>query len=291
MKNWLIVLTFFGLWISTMFNSEIQQYLAYGLILSVGVLHGANDITLIKFTSLYDSKKLSINKILGYYMLTVVLIIGIFTLYPPLALGLFILISSYHFGEQHLKGVVLKDGLISKGFYFFYGLTILFMIFNFNLNKTAIIVQEVTGFLVPEFVFKYVLILGLIGLTVFYLVLAYQKRVQLNIFSEVFHLLILMIVFRVADLLWGFAIYFVLWHSIPSLKDQIEVLYGDKESVLGLKKYLKASWIYWLISLSGLALLYFFFKNDSEFFVTILIYFLAAITFPHVIVMSRLEKT
>lgn len=290
MKNWLIVLTFFGLWISTMFNSEIQQYLAYGLILSVGVLHGANDITLIKYTSLYGPKKLSINKLLGYYVLTVVLIIGIFTLYPPLALGLFILISSYHFGEQHLKSVVQNNSLLTNGFYFFYGMIILFMIFNFNMNKTIPIVEEVAGFLIPEFVFKYVLIIAVMGLTVFYLVLTYQKRIRLNIVKEIFYLLILMILFRVADLLWGFAIYFVLWHSIPSLKDQIEVLYGDKESVLGLTKYLKASWMYWLISLLGLALLYFFFGNDSEFFVTVLIYFLAAITFPHVIVMSRLEK-
>lgn len=291
MKNWLIVLTFFSLWISTMFSVEIQQYLAYTLILTVGVLHGANDLTIIRFTTNQSSKGLSVKRVLVYYVLTVVSIIGVFTLYAPLALGMFLLISSYHFGEQHLNGAIDKTSAFSGIFYFFYGLTILFMIFNFNLDKTIPIIEEVTNLTIPEFIFRYVLIAALVGMVATYLFLAFKKRIQIQVLLEVFYLLVLMIVFRVADLLWAFAIYFVLWHSIPSLKDQIAVLYGPKQSFFGVKKYLQASWVYWLVSLSGLAILYFIFRDNSEFFVTILIYFLAAITFPHVIVMSRLNKS
>lgn len=289
MKNWLIVLTFFSLWISTMFNEEVQQALAYGVILSVGVLHGANDLTLIRITSFKKNKSLSFNKVLVYYVLTVLVILAVFFIYPALALFLFLVISSFHFGEQHLREKIKEESLLSKMAYFFYGLTILFMIFNFNINKTLPIFLEVTELPIPKSFFEITFVIAVIGLVITFTSLMLKKQIRVNLVEEIFQLLVLMLVFRVADLLWAFSIYFVLWHSIPSLKDQIEVLHGKAE-VKGIKKYLKSSWIYWLSSLIGLVVLYFIFKDDSEFFVSILIYFLAAITFPHVIVMSRLEK-
>ncbi|MBT8186759.1 MAG: hypothetical protein HKP38_00660, partial [Croceitalea sp.] len=48
-------------------------------------------------------------------------------------------------------------------------------------------------------------------------------------------------------------------------------------------------WLYWLISVVGLGILLLVFGENHQFFISILLYFLAAITFPHVIVMSRLK--
>jgi len=289
MRNWLIVLTFFSLWISTMFNDSIQQILAYGFILSVGILHGANDITLINLFTKDKTKKINFYKVLTYYIVAILLILGVFSLYSPLALFLFILISSYHFGEQHLKNKIKDENVFIVPFYFFYGATILFMLFTFNIDKTNLIFEEVIGYLMPDSFFRTGLVIAIIGLVLTFIFLRVQKNVKLNLIEEVFYLLVLMLVFRVADLLWAFAIYFILWHSIPSLKDQIELLHGEAK-IDGFLKYLKTSWVYWLSSILGLVLLYIIFKDDSEFLISILIYFLAAITFPHVIVMSRLEK-
>ena len=47
--------------------------------------------------------------------------------------------------------------------------------------------------------------------------------------------------------------------------------------------------LYWAISVLGLFLLLWFLKDRSFNMISILIFFLAAITFPHVIVMSKLE--
>jgi uncharacterized membrane protein SpoIIM required for sporulation len=70
------------------------------------------------------------------------------------------------------------------------------------------------------------------------------------------------------------------------LKDQIVVLHKEfnKQNVL---LYLKNSFLYWLISITSLFGLYYFLDND-KLFISMFFSFLAAITFPHVIVMFNL---
>jgi len=42
--------------------------------------------------------------------------------------------------------------------------------------------------------------------------------------------------------------------------------------------------------MAGLAALYYFFQDKEGLFLSIMIYFLAAITFPHVLVMTKLNR-
>ncbi len=289
MRNWIIVITVFCLWISTMFKSEVQTFLAYFLILTFGVLHGANDLSLIRFKTDNDGVKFSYSRVLSYYVLTVVAILIVFFSYPPLALFMFVLLSAYHFGEQHLKKMVTGASIIKSAAYLFYGLFILFMIFYFNINKVKIIFDDLTGMVFSTSFFRNTLILAGIGLLGSLAYLRLKNKLRINIFEEFFYLLVLLLVFNTADLLWGFCIYFILWHSLPSIIDQMEFLYG-KASKITFIKYLKSSWMYWTVSIVGLLILYYFFRNNTESLISILIYFLAAITFPHVIVMSRLEE-
>lgn len=95
MRNLSIVLTFFALWLSTQLSPTVQDYLAYILILTIGVLHGANDITLIGTVS--NSKKLFLA-----YLAAMVFVSFLFLISKGIALLFSILISAYHFGEQHL---------------------------------------------------------------------------------------------------------------------------------------------------------------------------------------------
>ena len=92
-----------------------------------------------------------------------------------------------------------------------------------------------------------------------------------------------------AALLWAFAIYFIVWHSIPSLIDQTKALYGES-SKMNFINYIKSSIIYWLISIVGVIILYVLTIYFQINFITIFFAFLAAITVPHVIVMYLLNK-
>jgi Brp/Blh family beta-carotene 15,15'-monooxygenase len=91
-----------------------------------------------------------------------------------------------------------------------------------------------------------------------------------------------------SSLIWGFTIYFIFWHSIPSLNDQIKFLYGDA-TISNFKKYLKTAFIYWLVSLIGIIVLYFYSK-DMVIFDALFFSFLASITFPHFIVMIKMYE-
>jgi beta-carotene 15,15'-dioxygenase len=67
------------------------------------------------------------------------------------ALVLFILVSSYHFGEQHWQAI-LKDGTIFliKLFQFNYGLLLLMLLFSFNKKEVIQIVNKITNIIVTE---------------------------------------------------------------------------------------------------------------------------------------------
>jgi len=267
----------------------MQVTMAYILILTVGVLHGANDIGIIRSAAADSGIRINKLKVLIYYVATVLGILAVFAIYAPLALFLFIFISGYHFGEQHLKSYLQRPSLFVGTVYLLYGLTILFMIFYYNVNNVVPIIKDVTTFELTETFFGYALVIIALSLISFMGISWYKGWLRFPIYRELFYFAVLYVLFNTADLMWGFAIYFILWHSLPSLRDQIIYLYG-KADRQGLLRYLKSSWLYWGVSLLGLFGLFFIFRKNTEFLTTILIYFLAAITFPHVIVMSQLEK-
>ncbi|WP_310555632.1 Brp/Blh family beta-carotene 15,15'-dioxygenase, partial [Flavobacterium sp.] len=106
------------------------------------------------------------------------------------------------------------------------------------------------------------------------------------ILLEVFYLLVFTIIFLSSSLIWGFAIYFIIWHSIPSMIDQIKYLYIDV-TFSNFKLYFKSAFFYWIASLFGIAILYYIFK-DEKIFNALFFSFLAAITFPHVLVILKM---
>ncbi|MBT8187586.1 MAG: Brp/Blh family beta-carotene 15,15'-dioxygenase, partial [Croceitalea sp.] len=282
MKSWIVVATFFCLWLSTSFPEVLQSFMAYGLILTFGVLHGANDINLIVKSKSTNTNNQSIKRVLLYYILTVVTILVIFFLYPQLALLLFIVLSGYHFGEQHFENKLSEADKFEKLLYLSYGLTILFMIFLINFNEVNEIINEISNMAFSIEIYRTGLIVfgGLFILNLTYL--WYTKKLKVKIYEELFYLLVFYVIFNTASLIWGFCIYFILWHSIPSLYDQMNYLYGETNKSTFLN-YLRSSWLYWLISVVGLGILLLVFGENHQFFISILLYFLAAITFPHVI--------
>jgi Brp/Blh family beta-carotene 15,15'-monooxygenase len=286
-SGFMIVTTFFFLWIAVLFDVQAEAILAYFLIFTFGIFHGSNDLKLIQRTT-PSSLKNFYWKALASYLMVIGITVLFFALFPAMALLFFVIASSYHFGEQHWA-LHTENSPLTTAFYTCYGLVIFFLLFYTNLEEVTPIVNEVTGFpMKPEY-YLYVLAASFIGFIGIYLWWVLRKKIEVNIIKELFFLLVFYIVFRTASLLWAFSIYFVVWHSIPSLMDQTRYLYGSV-SGKALLKYLKTSFAYWLISMAGLGLLYYLFHDQQGLFLSIMIYFLAAITFPHVVVMTRLNR-
>lgn len=273
----IILLSFLGLWLTSYLNAEMQLILGLSLIFSFGILHGANDLELIN--QMESVRKVKFVKILAVYIFMILLTVLLFMQIPFFALMLFILVSSYHFGEQNWQKILRKcDKLISRLLQGSYGLLILSALFYFNIDETQKIINKITHVTIIESQFLLIFLAAtLLYVVLSILILIRKNELLVSFIEQSFYILILCVIFKVANLILGFAIYFILWHSIPSLHDQIKFLHGSY-NIENFKKYFKSAFWYWIISLFGIFILYFISK-DMVIFDALFFSFLASITF------------
>ncbi len=285
-SNFAIVASFFGLWLDSFISNKSQLIVGFILILTFGILHGANDLLLIKNI---DSKKepLSLLKLLLYYLIVVGFGALLFWIIPWFALLLFIVVSGYHFGEQQWQN--LEKSIIFKIFEFTYGLFILLLLFIFHIKEVQEVIRNISSIMVSESYFFAGL--AITAFTLLILGIYFSRKLiefKSKWFVETFYLLVFTVIFKVSSLIWGFAIYFILWHSIPSIINQVVYLNGEFNRK-NFGTYIKTAFAYWVVSLIGIATLYILFK-DVQIFNALFFSFLAAITFPHVLVIYILFK-
>lgn len=282
-----IVSSFFCLWLDSYLSHNYQLLLGFLLIFTFGILHGANDIVLVK-TLNNSQNNISFLKILMYYVVIVGLGVISFYLFPLIALILFIIVSGYHFGEQQWQYLFDLDKNKPKvGFQIIYGIFVLFLLFYFHKIEVQKIVQEITEVKLPIIYISILLnVFGILLSAILLYLYIYVENLRNQILLEVFYLLVFTIIFLSSSLIWGFAIFFIIWHSIPSMLDQMKFLYNDV-SFDNFKLYFKSAFIYWIASLFGIALLYYIFK-DQKIFNALFFSFLAAITFPHALVILKM---
>lgn len=286
-RNISIVASFLGLWITSLFSNHIQIILGFTLIFTFGILHGANDLLLIEKIS-RQKEQTSFLKKIASYIGTILIGALLFYLVPWLALLLFVIVSGYHFGEQQWHDLLNSfPKWISIVFPFIYGLLILFLLFNSHLDEVQNIAFEITSISIPLFYIR--LLLKVFG-GIFIVFCAYfywkSEAMRKKILTELFYLLVFTIIFESSSLIWGFAIYFILWHSIPSMIDQITFLNG-KYSLSNFITYCRSAAPYWLASLIGITVLFLIFR-EKQLFDALFFSFLAAITFPHVLVIMKM---
>ncbi|SDE97033.1 beta-carotene 15,15'-monooxygenase, Brp/Blh family [Pricia antarctica] len=285
-----ILASFFCIWLTSYIHGEYEIILSFFLILSFGILHGSNDIFLI--SKIWESGPLtSYGRVLSFYVVFVLLALGLFYFAPIVALSIFILCSAYHFGEQHWENdFTLVEGIWKRFFYLLYGMFILSLLFWLKNEEVNEVVVAISGYDVSEAFISYVFYSDLIVLVPLWLFLIVRDNiVRKQVLAELFYLVIFTIIFKVSSLIWGFAIYFVFWHSLPSLYDQIYFL-NNRVDKKGVWDYWKMALPFWLISVIGIVALYYVFK-DLEIFYALFFSFLAAVTFPHSIAIHKMFKT
>jgi len=285
--NFSIVSSFLGLWITTHVPEGFELILGFILIFTFGMIHGSNDLLIVN-KLLKNIKHYSKLTLLIAYLFIVSIVILIFYWVPALAMVLFIVFSAYHFGEQHWDHRFSRLNTLNKSiFYFSYGSFILYLLFVFNDSAVKSIVFEITGYKIIHLYSPLVLILlsFIVAIVLSFELIA--KRIAIEVvLKELFILVVLAIIFSSSSLIWGFSIYFILWHSIPSLLEQIKFIYGDVKTTSALS-YCKAALPYWIISLIGMVFLYLIYSNEKQFY-SLFFAFIAAVTFPHAFVMLKM---
>ena len=283
-----IFLTVFLIALGSFISTILADYLALTLIFTAGLIHGANDIRLLQ--KKYQNTRIKFFiLLLCLYILVVILGAVLFFYIPSGALIFFILFSGFHFGQQHWSSypnMNNKDSLFKQLGFTVYGLLIFSLLFSLQISEVNSVIKDITGFEFRKEFYYYSTLL----LTLSFCILSFFLPISLKIFfKEVLSLLLLSALFWSTSLLFSFAVYFVFWHSIPSIQDQLMYLDGEVtlKTVLG---YIKSSLVYWVLSLIGLFLFYFYMDIQSEYFIPLFFTFLAAITFPHTVVIGMLKS-
>jgi Brp/Blh family beta-carotene 15,15'-monooxygenase len=285
-QNLMIFFTFFLFWISIQFGEVVEDFLAYIMVISLGILHGANDLLIL---SLKEKKNKNFIKNLLLYISIILLCLLIYLFSSFIAIILFVLLSSYHFGEEHLSKEITVNLLFNSLYFLAYGLFIFSLIFYQSIADVDLIMSELTGLTFTKIQIEITLILSAVFLFTGSLYLIFSKRNKPKIFlKEVFYLALLYLVFKNSSLILGFAIYFIFWHSIPSIIHQVEFISGNlnKKTIFF---YVKKALIYWFISIVGLLILYQL-VPQIELFATVVFVILFAVTAPHTWVMYKMKN-
>ena len=257
-----------------------QDFMGGLLIATLGILHGANDIAIIQKHKIHR-KTLSI--VTKYS--AVVLLGGIVFFYlPALALLSFVLVSAYHFGEQHLASRY-NIHRTSSFVYFVYGSLVFALLFFFHQLQVQEVVQIISNINISDQFF--IMLLGL-AMSLFLSFWLLKPQLRKNLVYELFLFAGIIAVFSRASLIYAFGFYFVVWHSYPSLKSQINFLYDSQLSSNPFRQYLRSSFWYWIAALLGLIAGYLWIDFSAQYFLPLFFTFLAAITFPHVLVMQQM---
>ena len=271
------------------FITEVyQNILGFILILSVGLIHGANDLLIIKNFSIKESYNSQISYFF-YYLSIVFLGLIFFYILPSVALLTFVIVSIYHFGEQHWE-VTLANTRISRFkkifLIIFHGLIFFIIIF---MNNIISVNEVLNSFNIPPLYYSYLIITLSSSLIIYVLFLIYLNELREYFINEIIFLILFFLLTINSTLIYGFAIYFIFFHSLLSIKDQVKFIYGNDKSE-SIKKYITSSLPYFILALTSLLIFYLVVDLQEINLLPIIFTFLAAITFPHVIVIEKMYR-
>ena len=275
--------------LSYLLSANYQDMIGFALVLSVGLIHGANDLLIIKKNSKFTS---NYSQFRPFFIYIGVVFLGFtfFYLFPSFALIAFIIVSIYHFGEQHLEAITITRSLknnyrfisiVSHGIILF---TIIFMN-NFNTVNNVFL-----SFKINFLNSSSLNIILIIASIVYISTLVINKYLTSFIFSEILFFILFYFLSLSSTLILCFSVYFIFFHSILSIKDQVKYIYGSNDNN-SLKRYILNSMPYFILAIIFLILFYNYTEIDNSDLLPIIFTFLAAITFPHVIVIEKMYRS
>ena len=296
--NYIYLFTILGSLVSmSIYNVvvEVELIISILLVLLLGIPHGATDHILFQHI---DENFLGAKNLIQFYLLYLglgMLYLLVWWFFPILALVLFLVISMYHFGQSNWQ--YLDNRMQPKGkslLYFIWGGFAILSPILFHFNELIDIISniirrdlvEVQGYWLKRLVF---IMMGSNVLVLIYLFWdgILTKRAFQN---EAVALLLLSILYIVSPPLLGFAIYFVFWHSMPSIMDQVAFL-KTKRADYSIQNYIIDTIPITIIVLISIVAFYLLLAKDTlQIEVGWMFVFISIVTLPHVLLIELLYK-
>lgn len=267
------------------------------LMLILGIPHGAAD-HLVFFANHEDNKKTSKNW-LQFYSLYLGTMLGYalaWWLMPMFCFVIFLIFSAYHFGQSQLYYLATKENTFLKSIlYFCWGMGLLSGLLAIHHTQTFAILQDTPFVSLIQLLFNWIFPLQLLFWTITFTLLLgmYGKgNIRLmDILQEAVLLMLLFLLFIQTTLLWSFAMYFALWHSLQTITQEIKVFRQSIQPTYSWKNYILDVLPFSLISFVGIGLiltaLYFYeFQQANLLFIFFVL--ISILTAPHALLMERI---
>jgi beta-carotene 15,15'-dioxygenase len=279
-------------------SAQLQFIIFLTGIILLGVPHGAADLLVATQTSEVEKKSFSTIKFFINYLGRLILFAAVLWFFPLAGNLLFIFFAAYHFGETDLHQFKTNT-IAGKLFVLSYGLVILGVILLNHFEEVAPMYKlfnagnEHNGFINWISSYRYT-ILSCCGVlffasTFFYFFTQPDSKQTHGLFLVQFAV-ILFILYNLPMVL-GFTFYFIVWHSVLSLRNI--VTYLRKDGLFSSILITKQIGLYSAIAISGIGLFGltgFMFINNSAIMVYVFLG-LAVLTAPHMQIMHNMYNS
>lgn len=246
-QNFKLIITVFVIWLSLFLSIEIEEIAAVIAVFTLGIFHGSFDVYLLQ--KQYHKKSYTTLQFTVLYLSLAGMMTFLVNLMPLIGFLCFLIFSSYHFGEQQLIHHSHSIKAIRSLYYSAYGL-LLFSILASSHQETVdelllLLIETTIDVRIWEF------LQWCCGLLFILLIGINQSMTIEQKFRELLYMAFFVIIFKSTSLYFSFAFYFIIWHAIPSIMDQIKIHYQSVNRSNTLS-YSKAALPYWLVALIGL---------------------------------------
>ena len=201
-----------------------QNAICLLLILFIGIPHGAADHQIFKRLQIQYFGATRLWSFIGIYILIGISFTILWLIGPFRATLIFVCVSIYHFGQEHFsdltRGKHLKTVAQAT-----WGTFVLLFPLCYHLEDTFYFINQILGsdFKAPA-IFSTSLICGSLLLVTLCAVgfLMRSRIISRKRFKwEVSQILMLAVIFASTPLTVGFTLYFIFWHSLRAIEDQM----------------------------------------------------------------------
>jgi len=263
MLRTLLLLTGGLLFLFTELGVAIPAGAQFGLLITgiiiLGIPHGAADLLVATQNSSAAKRSFSTKKFLTSYISRLILFAGILYFFPVPGLCFFLLLSAYHFGETDLYQFNTSN-FPGKILAASYGLVLLTVLLVNNLetikplfNLTGYGKESAPVFSVLELYRDELLSLSLVFFFCsIFVYFQFNKTGKAVSAQFLLHFAGLVLILYHLPLLLGFTFYFVIWHSVLSLRNIMDYL--RKEGRYSARTVIRQICFFSLIALGGILL-------------------------------------
>lgn len=267
------------------------------VMLLTGIPHGATDHLIYSSLNQKPGHTIKWGPFLGLYLLTMTGYSLIWWWLPGISLVIFLVISAYHFGQSQViyirwDNFSVKKRLLNVS----WGAFVLSALLLSHLEEVLLLLSSMIS--MPPSLSQlssgerllFIAIPGGVTLGLWLLALWQGVMSRQEFLREIMAIILLVLVFRIAGLWMGFALYFGIWHAGSSMAAEIRQF--QRAQRYSWRAFFRDALPFSLISLIGIALLGVAGWLYREQVPLIMLFFIAisVLTLPHTLYMDRFYR-